>query len=189
MSDREIKHSEDEREALALEAYERALDYELEFGCCPQCVLASIQETIGKEYVTDEIIKASHGLSGGGGLVGLGACGALTGGLMALSARFGRERNKLDKGRGINNFEKSRELTERFGETFGGITCKDLQKQFTGRTYDFWKSEEYKAFDEDRGLQCAKATAQVTRWVVEMLDPPSEPLNHNMSALPPRKPE
>jgi C_GCAxxG_C_C family probable redox protein len=174
MTDNKIKHSKDEREALVQEAYERALDYELEFGCCPQCVLASVQETVGKDYITDEIIKASHGLSGGGGLVGMGACGALTGGLMALSARFGRERDKLDKGRGINNFEKTRELTEQFEKTFGGITCKDLQKQFTGRTYDFWKSEEYQAFDEARGLQCAKATANVTRWVVEMLEPVEE---------------
>lgn len=173
MSDSKIRRSEHEREALAQEAYERALDYELEFGCCPQCVLVSVQETIGQDYVTDEIIKASHGLSGGGGLMGQGACGALTGGLIALSSRFGRDRDKLDKGRGINNFEKTRELTERFEKDFGGITCKELQKQFTGRTYDFWNREEYKAFDEARGLQCATATAKVTRWVVEMLDSPS----------------
>ena len=174
MTHKELKRSSDEREALAQEAYERALDYELEFGCCPQCVLASVQETVGKNYVTDEIIKASHGLSGGGGLVGMGTCGALTGGLMALSARHGRDRHELDQGRGIGNFEKARHLTERFQETFGGTTCKDLQQKFTGKTYDFWKSEEYKAFDDARGLQCAKATADVTRWVVEMLEPVPE---------------
>ena len=32
------------------------------------CVLAVVQETVG--YVDDNTIKASHGLSGGGGLTG-----------------------------------------------------------------------------------------------------------------------
>ncbi len=154
--------------ALAEEAYQRALNYELDFGCCPQCVLASVQEVVG--FVTDETIKASHGLSGGCGLEGEGACGALTGGLLALSSKTGRERNKLDKGRGIANFEKARALTKRFKETFGGTSCRELQKQFTGRTYDFWDAKEYQAFSDARGMKCAEATAQVTRWVVEELE-------------------
>jgi len=173
MSKTELRRSDDEREALAQEASERARNYEQEFGCCPQCVLASVQETIGEDYVTDEIIKASHGLSGGGGLMGGGACGALVGGLMALSAKHGRERDKLHEGRGINNFEKTKELAERFRQRFGGFTCQDLQQQFTGRTYDLWKADEYQAFSDARGDQCATATAEVTRWVVNMLEPPA----------------
>lgn len=157
----------EEKQALAAQAYEKAVNYELAYGCCPQCVLATIQETVG--FVDDATIKASHGLSGGGGLVGLGACGALTGGLMALSSKFGRDRDKLDKGRCINNFKKNKELVERFRTEFGGITCEDLQKQFTGRTYDMWKAEEYQAFDDARGKRCAHATGTVTKWVVEML--------------------
>ena len=157
----------EEKKALAEQAYVKAVNYELDYGCCPQCVLATIQETVG--FVDDATIKASHGLSGGGGLVGHGACGALTGGLLALSSKFGRDRDKLDKGRCINNFKKSKELVERFRTEFGGITCEDLQEQFTGRTYDMWKAEEYKAFDDARGKQCAHATGTVTKWVIEML--------------------
>lgn len=156
-----------EKQALAEQAYDKALHYELDFGCCPQCVLATVQETVG--IVDDATIKASHGLSGGGGLVGLGACGALTGGLMALSAKYGRDRDHLDKGRYINNFKKNRELVEKFRQEFGGVTCEELQKQFTGKTYDMWKAEEYKAFNDARGNQCAHATGMVTKWVVEML--------------------
>lgn len=157
----------EEKQALAEQAYDKAVKYELDFGCCPQCVLATIQETVG--VVDDATIKASHGLSGGGGLVGQGACGALTGGLMALSSKYGRDRDKLDKGRYINNFKKNKELVERFRAEFGGITCEELQKQFTGRTYDMWKADEYKAFDDARGKQCAHATGTVTKWVIEML--------------------
>jgi C_GCAxxG_C_C family probable redox protein len=156
-----------EKQTLAQQAYDKALQYELDYGCCPQCVLATLQETVG--LIEDQTIKASHGLSGGGGLMGLGACGALTGGLMALSAKRGRDRDKLHKGRFINNFKKGAELVEKFRQEFGGVTCEELQKQFTGRTYDMWDAEQYQQFDKDRGRQCAHATGTVTRWLVEML--------------------
>lgn len=157
----------DDKQTLAQTAYDKALKYELDYGCCPQCVLAAVQETVG--VIEDSVIKASHGLSGGGGLSGQGACGALTGGLVALSAKRGRDRDKLDKGRFINNFKKGQELVERFRAEFGGVTCQELQHRFTGQTYDMWNPEEYKAFDQARGQQCARATATVTRWVVEMM--------------------
>ncbi len=159
--------TQDEKNRAAEQAFAKALQYELDYGCCPQCVLAAVQETVG--IVDDATIKASHGLSGGGGLSGQGACGALTGGLMALSAKRGRDRNKLDKGRFIGNFQKGRDLVERFRSEFGGVTCEALQQRFTGRTYDMWKAEEYQAFSDARGQQCAMATATVTRWVVEMM--------------------
>ncbi len=156
----------EETRDLAAEAYAKARDYELKFGSCPQCILRAIQETIGG--VDDAVIKAAHGLAGGGGLGGDGACGALTGGLLALSARFGRDRDAMDKGRYMSNFQKCGELTERFRKEFGGITCKELQRNFTGRDYDMWQAAEYKAFDQARGDKCAHATGTVTRWVVEM---------------------
>ncbi|MHB8255959.1 MAG: C-GCAxxG-C-C family protein [Acidiferrobacterales bacterium] len=156
-----------DRQALAEQAYCKALRYEIDYGCCPQCVLATVQETVG--IVDDATIKASHGLSGGGGLTGKGACGALTGGLMALSAKRGRDRDKLHQGRGMNNFQKGRELVDRFRTEFGGITCEELQLRFAGRTFDMWNPVEYSAFSEARGDQCARATATVTRWVIEML--------------------
>ncbi|MEO5338127.1 MAG: C-GCAxxG-C-C family protein [Magnetospirillum sp. WYHS-4] len=157
----------DDRETLARQAYERAFDLDAKYGCCPQCVLTAVKEAVGG--VSDDLIKASHGLSGGGGLMGAGACGALTGGLVALGTRKGRDADKLDKGRGMANFQAGRQLVDRFVAEFGGITCGDLQKRFTGRTWDFWKPEEYKGFTEARRDECARATGLVTKWVVEML--------------------
>lgn len=156
-----------DKQALAEEAARRARQYELDYGACPQCVLAAIQETVG--IIDDATIKAVHGLAGGGALMGKGACGALTGGLIALSAKRGRDRDKLDKGRFMGNYQKGKELVERFRAEFGGVTCEELQQRFTGQTYDMWQAEQYKAFDTARGDQCANATATVTRWVVEML--------------------
>ena len=156
-----------EKSTLADQAYEVAASYELDYGCCPQCVLSAVQDIAG--VIEDQTIKAAHGLAGGGGLLGQGTCGALTGGLMALSSKKGRSRDKFDNGRFINNYDKCRILVEKFRKEFGGITCEDLQKQFTGKTFDLWNHEEYAQFDRDRGYKCAHTTGTVTRWVMEMI--------------------
>lgn len=154
-------------EALATQAYERAYELDAKFGCCPQCVLTAVKEAVGG--VSDETIKASHGLSGGGGLMGAGVCGALTGGLIALGTRKGRDADKLHRGRGMANFQVGRQLVEKFRQEFGGISCEFLQQRFSGRTWDFWNPEEYNGFSAARGDQCAHATGLVTKWVIEML--------------------
>ena len=141
-----------EKKGLAEEAARRAKQYELDYGSCPQCVLAAIQETVGG--IDDATIKAVHGLAGG---------------LVALSTKRGRDRDKMGKGRYMANYQKGKELVERFRAEFGGVTCEELQQKFTGRRYDMWQADEYQAFDRARGEQCANATATVTRWVVEML--------------------
>jgi len=156
-----------DKETLAKSAYETAFNYELKYGCCAQCVLASVKETVG--MVTDETIKAGHGFTGGGALTGVGACGALTGGLMALSCKHGRARNRFGLGRFKNNFEIGNELVERFRKEFGGITCQELQQKFTGRTFDLQDKKESTEFNKARKQECARATALVTQWVVELL--------------------
>lgn len=153
--------------ALAEKVYEAAVCYELDYGCCPQCVLTAIQENVG--LVDDQTIKASHGLAGGGGLMGKGTCGALAGGLMALSVKSGRNRDQFGKGQFINNFSKGRDLVEKFRDEFNGITCEDLQKNFTGKTYNMWDASEYSKFSKARGMKCAHASGTVARWVIEML--------------------
>lgn len=159
--------TENDKAALADAAAAKAMRYELDYGSCPQCVLCALQETVG--VIDDATIKAVHGLAGGGALIGKGLCGALTGGLIAISASRGRDRDKMDKGRFMSNYQKGKELADRFQVEFGGLTCEDLQRNFTGRTYDMWQADQYKAFSDARGTKCADATAAVTRWVVEKL--------------------
>lgn len=156
-----------DKAAIAEEIYEAAACYALDYGGCPQCVLSAIQEFT--DLVDDQTIKASHGLSGGGALTGQGTCGALAGGLMALSLKTGRDRDKFHRGRYINNFNKGRELVEKFRQEFAGITCQELQQNFTGKTYDMWNEKEYSQFDRNRGMKCAHASGTVARWVLEML--------------------
>ena len=154
-------------QCVSQKAYEKAFDLDVKYGCCPQCVLAAVKEATG--LVSDELIQASHGLSGGGGLMGEGTCGALSGGLLALGSIKGRPADQLDQGRGMENFQAGKALVERFQEAFGGTSCQDLQRQFTGREWDLWEQAEYKGFSDARGDGCAHATGLVTQWVAEEL--------------------
>jgi len=82
----------EKQEALE-KVYQSAYDYERTAGCCPQCVLAAIQDVLGMGG--DEIFKAAHPLAGGGGLALKGTCGALAGAMLAVGSVYGRRSSRL----------------------------------------------------------------------------------------------
>ncbi len=75
-------------------AFKAAKQYELKSGGCPQCTLAGIFDSL--EIENDAVFKAATGLADGIGLTGNGHCGALSGGVLAISYFFGRFFNLLD---------------------------------------------------------------------------------------------
>jgi C_GCAxxG_C_C family probable redox protein len=158
-----------EKLALVEKAYQIAYDYDLKFGCCPQCVLAAVQETIGG--IDDAVIKASHALAGGGGLAGAGTCGALSGGMLALGAYHGRGRTSegFESGRSFKSFQYSKELFDTFSERNKGFSCNDVQCKLTGRSWDFWNLEESTSFKSQAKDECAKLTGEVASFVVKRL--------------------
>jgi hypothetical protein len=159
----------EKKKELADQAYQLAYEYDLKYGCCPQCVLMAVQETIG--YVSDDLIQAAHTLSGGGGLLGDGTCGALSGGLLALGAKFGRPVDRLGKGRFIKSFMVGKELIKKVEAEFtGACSCNDVQNICHGRTYDMWNAGEIKELkDENFVNYCANLTGKIAQWCVEMM--------------------
>ncbi len=47
---------DEQTQILGEQAYAKAMQYELDYGCCPHCVLAAVQETVG--IVDDQTVKA-----------------------------------------------------------------------------------------------------------------------------------
>ncbi len=162
-------HSKEEKVALAEKAYQIAYAYDERYGCCPQCVLAAVQETIGG--IDDSVIKAAHALAGGGGLSGEGTCGAMAGGQLALGAYFGRDRNQegFGNGRFLKSYQYSKQLYDKFKDRYDCVSCNNYQKEFTGKHWDFWKEEESKEFKTLRKNKCAMLTGEIAQWVVEKI--------------------
>lgn len=152
-------------------AYDLAYFYEQKYGCCSQCVLAAIKNTIGN--IPDEVFKSSTGLAAG--LSGAGyACGALTGGIMALSCYLGRSIDNFPDPEGVRfkTFELSRRLVERFEKEYGegGGDCETVQKRIMGRSYDIMKGErdEFLAAG-GHDDKCPAVCGNAATWVIDIL--------------------
>ena len=158
------------KKELAELAYKLAHDYDLEYGFCPQCVLAAIQDV--NEDILDDIIKASQTLSGGGGLLGIGSCGALQGGLLAIGYYNGRPREHFGKAKHIRAMELASQLINKFKEVYGeDISCAGIQKMMSGRSFNNWLPEDAKAFKESVcKIGCAELSGNVAKWTIELLD-------------------
>lgn len=149
-------------------AYLLAFEYEQKYGCCPQCVLASVQNVVG--IVEDSTFKASHSLAAGGAMMTDGTCGALLGGMLALSSKYGRAREEFDGGPKSFSYKITRRLYERFVAEFGSPICANVQARLMGRSFNMWDRNDYVAFEEAGGHRdkCPSVTGRVAMWTVEM---------------------
>ena len=154
-------------------AYDLAYFYEKEYGCCSQCVIGAIKNTIGSR-ISDDVFKSATGL--GAGLAGAGyACGALTGGIMALSCFVGRDISDFPDPEGIRfkTFQLSRRLVDRFEEEYGecGGDCSAVQTKLMCRSYDILKGER-DDFINAGGHDdiCPSVCGKAAEWVVDILN-------------------
>lgn len=159
------------KEELMQKAFERADYNEKNYGGCAQCVLAALKETLG-DTITDDVFKSATGLAGGVARSG-SACGALTGGVMALSMFYGRELSNFadpEKVR-FKTFEICEKLVQKFKEEYGSQNCWDIQTKIMGRSYNIQDPDEYQAFLANGGHddKCPVVCGKSASWVVEIL--------------------
>lgn len=157
------------RKEILEQVYARAFEYEQKYGSCAQCVLAAIDDVFG--IVGADVFRAGHVLAGGGGLTGKGTCGALSGGVMALSCKHGRTRDSFAKGRYIRCYHLGKRLYDRFVQEYGSCICNKVQERIFGRSFNLWDPKEYAEFERDGGHKdkCPRVTGNVAMWVAEIL--------------------
>ena len=150
-------------------AFDFAFKSEQLYGGCPQGVLRAM-----KDYglpITDDVIKSATGLAAGVARCGH-SCGALTGGIMAISALIGRdEEHMADAAVNGNCIRVCRKLTERFMEEYGSIDCRDIQYKISGRSYAMYDDADRQRFLDAGGHEtlCTFVTAKAAQWVLEIL--------------------
>lgn len=160
----------DPKENLIELAYRRAYDYEAQKGSCPQCVLASLRETL--HIGDDRVFQASHGLTGGISLSSEGTCGALAGGTMALSCLIGRTYHEFQTGeRKRRVFKYTQMLYDKFIEEYGSPLCCSVQKKLFGRSYHLCDKEEYAAFEQAGAHvdKCPGVAGNVAKWTADII--------------------
>ncbi len=150
-------------------AYDLAFAYERDHGGCAQAVLASIKDIFGT--IPDDVIKAGHAMAGGGALSTKGTCGALNGGIMAISFFFGRPRDGFGKGHFSRSYKLSKKLHDRFVSEYGSSLCPDIQTRIMGKRFDLWSKEDYQRFEEAGAHvdKCTSVAGNAARWTAELL--------------------
>lgn len=157
------------REEQLKTAFEKGKEYEMKGGGCPQCTLLGIFDALGIE--NDDVYKAATGLADGVGLTGDGHCGALSGGAMAISLVFGRDRkDSADMTKLVKANILAKKLRDRFVEKYGTVRCADIQKTMVGRFYNLYDPDEMKASMEAGMLdKCSTLVGEVARMTVEII--------------------
>lgn len=158
------------KEELADQAYRLAFKYESEIGSCPQCVLAALMETL--DVGESSIVKAADALAGGTALSTNGTCGALAGGLLAISAMVGREYKDFKAGQKKRRvFRYARKLYDRFVSEYGSPICLEVQKKIFGRSFNLLDPKEYEEFERAGAHvdKCPSVSGKVAKWAAEII--------------------
>ena len=158
------------KDRLIEEAYNLAFKYEAERGSCPQCVLAALMETLN---VGDPAtIKAIDAMAGGTALSTNGTCGALVGGLAAISSIVGRDYKSFSAGeRKRRVFAYSKKLYDKFIGEYGSPVCKDVHMKLFGRTFNLLDSKDYEEFEKAGAHvdKCPSVAGNVAKWTAEII--------------------
>lgn len=150
--------------------YQLAYQYEAKLGSCPQCVLAALKETLN--IGNDSIFQASQGLTGGTSLSSQGTCGALAGGMIAISSLIGRTYQDFKESQTKRLvFKYTKLLYNRFIEEYGSPLCCDVQKKLFGRAYLLLDKQEYEAFEKAGAHidKCTSVTGNTAKWTAEII--------------------
>ena len=152
------------------EIYKLAFKYEAELGSCPQCVLAALYETL--DIGNPETIKAIDSLAGGTSLSTEGTCGALIGGLVAISSIVGREYKDFKEGKRKRLvFKYSKKLYDKFIKEYESPICKGVHKKIFGRTFNLLDKNDYNEFEKAGAHKdkCTDVSGKVAKWTAEII--------------------
>jgi len=158
------------KEEILKKAYDLAFKYEAERGSCPQCVFSALMETL--DVGDPKTVQATDGLAGGTALSAKGTCGALVGGIMAISCIVGRSYKDFSKGeRKRRVFQYSQKLYDKFVDEYGSIICKDVHMKLFGRTFNLMDKNDYAEFERMGAHvdKCPAVSGNVAKWAAEII--------------------
>ena len=106
------------------------------------------------------------------GLTGIGACGAISGGVLVLSQLVGRERSNIEDRDNVRSksYDLAQELVDAFLEEIGAFTCRDVQMKRFGRPFYLRDPQERKKFEEAGSREkCPDVVGRTARMTVRII--------------------
>ena len=117
-------------------------------------------------------VQAVDAMAGGTALSTEGTCGALVGGLIAISSIVGRTYKDFSAGeRKRRVFLYSKKLYDKFVEEYGSPICKDVHKKLFGRSFKLLDPKEYQEFEKAGAHidKCPSVSGNVAKWAAEII--------------------
>ncbi len=168
----DLRIDNDEKIALMKEAYRQGDHYEKVYRGCAQCHMAAVSDVTGKEDLV--MFRAANGLAAGMGLLGDGACGGYSGGILSLGLFAGRRREFFDGDKQEKDMctKLVGKLHQKFIDTYGSVICHDIHRDIFGRAFHITRPEDKEAFELAGAHKLDKCPAVVgtsAAWVAEIL--------------------
>lgn len=162
----------DEKVELMKEAYRQGDRYEKVFRGCAQCAMAAVSDVSGKEDLV--MFRAANGLAAGMGLLGDGACGGYSGGILSLGLFAGRRKEFFDGDKQEKDLctKLVKKLHDQFIATYGSVICHDIHREIFGRAFHITQQADKEAFELAGAHtldKCAAVVGTSAAWVVEIL--------------------
>jgi C_GCAxxG_C_C family probable redox protein len=120
----------------------------------------------------ESIFQAAQGLTGGTALSSQGTCGALAGGMLAISTLVGRTYQEFNEGQKKRLvFKYTKRLYDKFIKEYGSPLCCDVQKKLFGQSYIFLDKQEYEAFEKAGAHvdKCTSVAGNAAKWTAEII--------------------
>ncbi|MBN1850026.1 MAG: C_GCAxxG_C_C family protein [Deltaproteobacteria bacterium] len=141
-------------------------------GCAPRCVATIMKYLdLADSSAMDIVLKAAIPLSGGI-IQSYNICGALLGGIMAISISLLREKKEEEASRDeiMTLNHQCREYYRRFEKEIGHARCFDIRQVGLGRCFDTADPDDYEKFVKAGGHDfCAKVIGKAARLAVESI--------------------
>jgi C_GCAxxG_C_C family probable redox protein len=158
--------------------YERAFDYERDYGNCSQATLKALLEWYDED--SESAYRGMGSFAGGGAAEGDGSCGAYVASLFYIGMKYGRKFSDIGKDPNdpevMKAWEENRlvakKIHEKFIEKYGSVVCHQIQRKLFGRVYYTPDEGQYEKFLEVGGHEtaCPAVCGDAAQWTVEALE-------------------
>jgi len=133
-----------------------------QYNACAEVMVLTFQELLGLE--NDQVLKAATGLVGGISRM-KSVCGAVSGGAMALSLKYGRGQEDLDNREALSNaYKPVQQFFKKFEDEFGNTNCFEIIG------VDLKDADARQKWIDAGGLEkCAVLVGKAARMVAEVM--------------------